>query len=276
MKNKSIIMKILIVGSILLVLLLLVVIFSLIKFIMPKDEEKVEKKEITKTYTLEDVDNLSFNFKKANSKFEVSEDDELVIIQNYKDEKFHLNYKLKENTIYLEEDSYIINPQKKYYTIYIPKKYKGKINITNGFGEVEEEGITNDIYINNNAGSITLKSSRNIKLKDVSGEVTLENIEGNVIAESSTGNIKVNNLTGIIHVESITGDITVNNLNIIGDSNFENIAGDIIIDMADNALCKLNASNDRGKTTIEENVCADRLAINIINIKNVTGIIKIY
>ena len=162
MKNKSIIMKILIIGSILLILLLFVVVFSLIKIIMPKKDKVEEKKEIVERYSLEDINKISFNFKKANSNFELTDEDELIVVQNYKDKKFHLNYKLKDNTISLEEDSYIINPQKKYYTIYIPKNYKGKINITNGFGEINETGITNDLYISNNAGSVTLKDSRNI------------------------------------------------------------------------------------------------------------------
>ena len=83
-------------------------------------------------------------------------------------------------------------------------------------------------------------------------------------------------MIGITHVESITGDIIVTNFDIIGESKFENISGDIIIDMADNTLCRINASNERGKTTIDENVCADKIALNIINVKNITGIIKIY
>ena len=275
MKNKSIIMKILIVGSILLTLLLLVVVFSLIKMLMPKKETPVEKKIITQNYTLEDVENIVFDFKKANSNFEISDSEELVIVQNSKEEKFHLNYKEKENSIYFEEDSFIINPQKKKYTIYLPKTYIGKITIINGFGEVNGEDIINDLYINNNAGSLTLKNAGNIKLKDVSGEVSLENIEGILEMESSTGNIKINNMTGSITVESITGDIEIMNFSPLGDSTFENVSGDIILKIKEESICKIVSTNESGKTKISDTVCADKIKLNEISIKNVTGMIKI-
>lgn len=275
MKNKSIIMKILVIGSILLTLLLLVVVFSLIKMLMPKKENIVEKKIITKNYTLEEVENIIFDFKKANSNFIITDEEELVIIQNSKEEKFHLNYKEKESNIYLEEDSFIINPQKKKYTVYIPKNYIGKITIINGFGEVQGEDIVNDLYINNNAGSLTLKNSGNIKLKDVSGEISLENIEGILEVESSTGNIKINNMIGNINVESITGDIEIMNFSPLGDSKFENVSGDIILKIVENSVCKIVSTNESGKTKISDTICADKIKVNEINVTNVTGMIKI-
>lgn len=277
MKNRSVLIKILIFGSVLLILLLLVVIFSLVKMFLPTREVKKENKRIiSKSYQLDEIDNISFDFKKANSYFELNDSEELLIVQNSKEEKFHLNSNTKRNNLYFEEDSYIINPQKKKYTIYIPKKYMGKVTIINGFGDIDENGVTNDLYINNNAGKVNIENSRNIKIKDVSGNVSFENIEGNIIAESSTGNISVKNITGITNIESITGDISISNFNIIGDSYFENVSGDIILDMADGSICKINASNENGKTKIDEDACEDKIKMNIINVKNVTGIIKIY
>ena len=215
MKNKSVVMNILVFASFLLILLLLVVIFSLIKMIMPKSNKESKKTIITKNYTLDNIENISFNFKKANSNFEIIDGEELVIVQEHKEEVFYLDYKEKDKTIYLDEDSYLINPQKKKYTIFIPKKYKGKVTIINGFGEINESGIENDLYINNNAGSVNIKKSRNIRLKDVSGNINLEDLEGNLVAESSTGNISINNMIGIAKLESITGDITISNFDIV-------------------------------------------------------------
>ena len=141
---------------------------------------------------------------------------------------------------------------------------------------MSEVGITNDLYINNNAGSIVLKDSRNISLKDVSGNVVIENIEGIIEAQSSTGNIEINNITGVANIESITGDILLSNFNIIGDSKFENISGDIILKMYDNSLCVIDASNERGKNDIDEKVCNNILKMYTIEAKNVTGMIKIF
>lgn len=274
MKNKSIVMKILIIGSFLLFLLLLVVIFSLVKMIVPKKEKVETKTIISKNYSLTDIENITFDFKKSNANFIATDNNELLIVQNSKEEKFYLNDKKKGNKYSFEEDSYLINPQKKKYTIYIPQSYLNKVSITNGFGKINITGITNDIEINNNSGNIIIKESRNIKIKDVSGNLSFENIKGVIDASTSTGNIIVSNIEGIINADTITGNIVVTHFNINGDSSFENVSGDIELGMVENPICKIIYSNENGKNKITENICNSE--INIIDIKNITGMIKIY
>ena len=276
MKNKSILMKILVVGSMILVLLLFVVIFSLIKLFIPTKTKSVEKKIISNTYDLSNIESISFNFKNANSKFELIEGNEMIITQNSKEEKFHLNVKDKVDKFFFEEDSYIINPQKKNYIVQIPSNYLGTINIINGFGEISYVGIPNDLFINNNAGSIDLKELKNLQIKDVSGNISIDGIEGSFKAESSTGNITIKNFSGISNIESITGDIKITNFNILGESYIENVSGDIIIDINDDSLCTIEYSNERGKTKISDNICDEKFGIYLLNIKNITGEIKIY
>lgn len=276
MKNKSILMKILVVGSMILVLLLFVVIFSLIKIFIPTKTKSVEKKIISNTYDLSNIESISFNFKNANSKFELIEGNEMIITQNSKEEKFHLNVKDKVDKFFFEEDSYIINPQKKNYIVQIPSNYLGTINIINGFGEISYVGIPNDLFINNNAGSIDLKELKNLQIKDVSGNISIDGIEGSFKAESSTGNITIKNFSGISNIESITGDIKITNFNILGESYIENVSGDIIIDINDDSLCTIEYSNERGKTKISDNICDEKFGIYLLNTKNITGEIKIY
>ena len=276
MKNKSILMKILVVGSMILVLLLFVVIFSLIKLFIPTKTKSVEKKIISNTYDLSNIESISFNFKNANSKFELIEGNEMIITQNSKEEKFHLNVKDKVDKFFFEEDSYIINPQKKNYIVQIPSNYLGTINIINGFGEISYVGIPNDLFINNNAGSIDLKELKNLQIKDVSGNISIDGIEGSFKAESSTGNITIKNFSGISNIESITGDIKITNFNILGESYIENVSGDIIMDINDDSLCTIEYSNERGKTKISDNICDEKFGIYLLNIKNITGEIKIY
>lgn len=276
MKNKSVVMKILIGGSFVLFLLLLVVIFSLIKMILPKENKvKVdEKKVINENYPLEGIEKITFDLKKSNAIIKPGEGEELIIVQNSKEKKFFLNHKEKKNELSFVEDSYIINPQKKKYTIYIPKNYLYEINIINGFGKIDISDINNEIAINNNSGSIILNQIGNSKIKDVSGNIYYGNIVGNIEVETSTGNITVENITGSINAETITGDILVTNYNITGNSNFENVSGGIVLKMSENSICSLAYSNETGKTTIDENICTG--LTNLINIKNMTGIIKIY
>lgn len=274
MKNKSTVLKILIVGCFALFLSLFVVIFLLIKTVIPKKEKVVEKEIITQKYSLVDIENISFDFRKASATFKISDDEELVIVQDTKEEKFYLNNKSKENKLSFTEDSYIIKPQKKKYVIYIPKTYTNKITIVNGFGEINISEITNDIDINNNAGEIILNGIGNSKIKDVSGNIYYGNIIGNIEVETSTGNITVENITGMITAETITGDILVTNYDITGNSSFENVSGGIVLKMKENAMCSLAYSNETGKTMIDDNVCTG--LANLIYIKNMTGIIKIY
>lgn len=275
MKNKSFVMKILVIGSILLVLLLLIVIFSLIKLFIPKKQEKpkVEKKIISESYELEDIENISFDFKKSNSIFEISDDENLVIVQNSKEERFFINLKKKNKQLVFEEDSYIINPQKKKYTIYLPKNYLNKITIINGFGDVTLSDVVNFIDINNNAGNITLENISSIKIKDVSGDISIKNAVGDLEIASSTGDITIDNMMGNIKGESITGDITVTKYSVIGDSYFENVSGNIVLGLEE-SICKIDYSNENGKTKIDNEVCKGDF--NILKIKNITGMIKVY
>lgn len=272
MKNKGIILKILLGGSLIVILLLLVVIFSLLKIVFPS-EKRNEKKVITNTYSLENINNISFDFKKSNSIFRIGDNENLVIIQNTKEDRFYLNYKINKNQLYFDEDIYIINPQKKKYTVYIPKKYINKITIVNGFGTVDLEGITNDIDINNNSGSISLKELGNTRIKDVSGDLSIKDVVGDIDIYSSTGDIKIEHATGKLKLETITGDIKVTKFNYTGDSSFENVSGDINVEINDKVNCNIKYENENGKTKIDNTICKNGKII--LNVKNVTGLIKI-
>ena len=272
MKNKNIIV-VYTIGSFLVFMLFLIIILSILKLFVPKEEKIIEKSIISQDYSLVDIEKISFDFKKSNSTFLIGDGDDLVIVQNTMEEKFYLNFKQKGNTLCFDEDSYIINPQKKKYIIYIPKSYLNKITITNGFGEVDVSNIKNDIDINNNSGKITFNNIGNINIKDVSGDISLKNIEGLINVSTSTGDIAVENIAGMISAETITGDILITGFNILGESYFENVSGDIEIQMAPESLCKINYSNDTGKTIIAEEVC--KSDYNIMTVKNITGTIKI-
>ena len=272
MKNNNIV-KVYIIGGFLVLILFLMVVFSVLKIFVPKKEKVIEKSIISQNYSLVDIENVSFDFKKSNSTFLVGDGEELVIVQDSLEEKFYLNSKQKGNKLSFDEDSYIINPQKKKYLVYFPKTYLNKINITNGFGEVNINGISNEIDINNNSGKLLLDTVGNLNIKDVSGNILFKNVEGLINISSSTGDIVGENIIGIINAESITGDILITEFNTVGDSNFENVSGDIVLKMNPESLCKINYSNETGKTLIADNICISEFYM--INIKNITGMIKI-
>lgn len=273
MNNKSIIMKILVSCIVALFLALFIVVFSLIKTIMPKKQVVDTKEIITQEYSLENIENLSFNFKKSNVIFMTTNEEKLKITQDFKEEKFYLNNRNNGLKISFEEDNYIINSKKKKYIIYVPESYQNSINIVNGFGSIKISGIGNDIEINNNSGKLTLDEIGNVKITDVSGNIFIANIIGNVQAKTSTGDIKIENIIGSINAETIAGNIEVINFDVLDVSDFENISGNIVIDMSESSMCMVNYSSENGKVEIDENVCL--VGFNLINVKNVTGLIKI-
>lgn len=272
MKNKNIV-KIYIIGGFLIFLLFLMVVLSLLKIFAPKKEKVIEKSIISQNYSLVEIEKISFDFKKSNSTFIVGDSEELVIVQDSMEEKFYLNYKQKGNVLSFVEDSYIINPQKKKYVIYVPENYLNKVSITNGFGEVNISNIDNDIDINNNSGKLDLDTIHNIDIKDVSGDISLKNVEGVVNVSTSTGDIIAKDIVGMINAETITGDISITGFDAVGESYFENVSGDIVLQVVPESLCKINYSNDTGKTLIDDNICIG--GFNMITVKNITGMIKI-
>ena len=274
MKNKKLLIKIFIVGGFLLFLLLLVIVFSLVRIFIPKDQNGNTKDIISQSYSLDNIKNISFDFKKSNVVFKISNNQDLIIVQNSKEDKFYLNYKRKGDMLYFEEDGYLLNPQKKKYTIYFPQNYMNTITIINGFGEVDVAGIKNIVEINNNSGVISLKETGDVKLVNVSGDISFKNITGNIDASSSTGNITIENITGALNIETITGNIKVTRFNVTGDSNIESVSGDIILKINEKSACGIKNSNETGKTKIDKSICANDY--NIINVKNVAGLINIY
>ena len=274
MKNKKLLIKIFIVGGFLLFLLLLVIVFSLVRIFIPKDQNGNTKDIISQTYSLDNIKNISFDFKKSNVVFKISNNQDLIIVQNSKEDKFYLNYERKGDMLYFEEDGYLLNPQKKKYTIYFPQNYMNTITIINGFGEVDVAGIKNIVEINNNSGVISLKETGDVKLVNVSGDISFKNITGNIDASSSTGNITIENITGALNIETITGNIKVTRFNVTGDSNIESVSGDIILKINEKSACGIKNSNETGKTKIDKSICANDY--NIINVKNVAGLINIY
>lgn len=274
MKNKNSLITLILLFCTILLILLLVVIFSLIKIFNIKDEKKVEtKKIIEKKYNIDKINTITFDFKRANVVIKSSDDKELVVTQNTKEEKFYLNENISSNTIGFEEDSYIFDGKTKKYIVKIPKEYEGNLYIINGFGEISILNIKNLFTIDNNSGGVNVYKCENVNIKDVSGDLYLDGITGNTVVSSSTGNITLSNVKGAINLDTLTGNIIVNNFKIEGDSEIENISGNVGITINKDSECNIIYSNESGTSKINKKICKDKK--NILEVKNVTGNINI-
>ena len=107
----------------------------------------------------------------------------------------------------------------------------------------------------------------------MSGDLSIKDVVGDIDIYSSTGDIKIEHATGKLKLETITGDIKVTKFNYTGDSSFENVSGDINVEINDKVNCNIKYENENGKTKIDNTICKNGKII--LNVKNVTGLIKI-
>ena len=273
MKSKSSFIKIMFIFSILLLILFLITLFSLLKIFIIKPEEKPKKEIKEVSYNLDNKEKLMFDFKRAEVVIKTTNEDELKIIQNTKEEKMYLNINDTKNQLFVEEESYIFDGSDKKYTVKIPKKYLGSINITNGFGTLRIYNIKTSLFIDNNSGEINIFNSSNINIKDVPGRINLNDIDGVTSLSSSTGDINIKSISGSLTIDTLTGEIIVSNFNVESNSFIENISGNITLSINKDSICKVKSTNESGETRINKEKCTGKN--NILEVKNVTGDINI-
>ena len=274
MKNKNTLITIILLFCVVLIILLLVVIFSLLKMFNVKEETVKESKSIIeKKYNLDKIETIAFDFKRSNVVIKATNTEEMVITQKTKEEKFYLNENITSNVISFEEDSYIFDGKNKKYTIEIPKDYSGVLYVTNGFGEISILNIKTSFYVDNNSGGINIYKCDNVKIKDVSGDLNIDGVYGDSTISSSTGNITVSNVKGSLKVDSLTGDIIINNFKIEGNSEIENISGNVIMTINKESECKIKTKSESGSVNVSKKICKDK--DNVLEVKNVTGNINI-
>lgn len=273
MKKKSNILKAIFIFMVVLLILFLITILSLLKLFFIKDKQENTKRIIESKYSINNYDELIFDFKRANVVFKTTNDVDLIIVQNTMEEKLYLNVNKIQNQLYVEEDSNIFDDTSKKFTIKIPNNFNGNIIINNSFGELNIYNIVPNLTIDNNSGEVNVFNSRNINIKDVSGNINLDGIIGDTTISSSTGNINIRGIEGKLNIDTLTGNVTVKNFKIDDNSKIENISGDITVSISKDSICKIDATNENGKLKINKEKCNDKK--NIFEIKNITGNINI-
>lgn len=96
------------------------------------------------------------------------------------------------------------------------------LDIDDGSGAIEIEGVLGDIGIDDGSGSITLRSSGgNMTVDDGSGAVTVEDAGGDLVIDDGSGEIAVRRVAGSVRIDDGSGDIIVGG-----------VAGDVDIEEA--------------------------------------------
>lgn len=274
MKNKSKLMRLLITIFVFLILVLLLVIIFLFKKItnLKLENSKPKVQVVTKKYAINNYEDIVFDFRNANVKFELTDSEKLIIKQKGKTGMYLINVSSNRNKLTLKEKqtNYFLKTK---FTIYIPRIYEEKIDIINAFSNIEICSLENEIEINNNAGNLNIKDVKDITIENVSGTISINKVYENIDFNSSTGDLTINSLTGKCNITTITGDVKINKFEILSNSFLETTSGDINIKVDKNSICKLKVKNQSGENKINKKKCNNKN--NLLEIKNITGNVNI-
>lgn len=171
--------------------------------------------------------------------------------------------------------------------VYLPSNFQNSLFISNNYGdiridklknaniEVEEDygDITieegNTIKVDNDYGDIKIKNANEINIKASAGDVQVDKAS-NINIENDYGDIYIKNATNYVNVNDNCGDIKIDNLILNKSSNITNDFGDIKIGSTNNIY--IEAKVDLGDIKINKNY---RQSDIILRIKNDCGDISV-
>ncbi len=292
MKNKGLIISLIIFLSIIVIGLIVLFIIALnhnFSFNIDIFNTKISTEKIYEKNYEEIFNKIIINSNA--SKIEIKETNkEIIEVEVYgKEEKLTVKDKENLEIEYRETkcNFFCFNREIAKIVIYLPSNYENEVIIKNDLGNIEIgkfENITLDIE--EDASNIKIEEAKNIKAKNDAGNITIGKVD---IAdlEDNAGNIKVDKVN-IAKIKNDAGNITINEVN--QKFEIENDVGNIEIDYVnitedsiaktDTGNIKINNKNDIyvegstsvGKVNIDTN---NRKAEVKLDLKTDVGTIKV-
>lgn len=293
MKNKGLIITLIVVCSIVIIILISVMVllmngsFKMPKFHMiNKVSNHLVMDEVYSTLpTMVNIDSTvgDVSFK--------SSSDSTARIVIYGDEKdFNVDYLNNELTVKSDKKKcrfFCINIKKSKIDIYLPKDYEGKINIHNDYGDIDiSKFLKADMEVSADCGDITISGGRDIKvvnqygdievgvarslnIQEDCGDVEVDEVDS-IIAKNSYGDISVKKISHYLDISDDCGSIEIDHLMINKNSTISNNFGDIEIGSTNEVF--IDAKTDLGDVDINHNY---RMANITLTIKNDCGDIEV-
>ena len=171
--------------------------------------------------------------------------------------------------------------------LYIPVSYDKEIEVNNRYGDVSIENFSqaniiveedcgdvsiqsgNEVKVNNNYGDIEIKEANVIHVKESAGDVTVGKVQDATI-HNHYGDIKVKEVLNFMEIKQDCGDVKVEKALLNKDSTIENHLGDIKIGETNELY--IEAKTSLGETKINRNY---REAKTTLKIDNSCGYIKV-
>lgn len=242
------------------------------------------------TYDLDDLKNIKINVNAGDVEV-LESNDSIVRIKIYSEESLYdvsnengLNINVPNKTHHL----FNFNVKKDKVTLYLPTNYENNIDIKNSYGDIKVGTFINttlnieedcgditidsvkDATIKNSYGDVKVNNANSLDIKEDCGDVELGEVKNTTI-KNSYGDIKIDNvLDGKIKIEDNCGDIEIKKLNLISDSTITNNFGDI--EIGDTNSLYIDAKTDLGDAKVNK---SDRDSKVTLTIKNNCGDIRV-
>ncbi len=121
------------------------------------------------------------------------------------------------------------------------------LEIYNASGNLKVQGISNPMYIRDNAGSIHLENIQGaLKLKDHSGRIIIKNLQGSLELSDKSGYVKLENIQGDVDLKDASGNLYIKELD--GNLTLKDKSGHIYIESVSQTLDIRDAS---GKIVVD-------------------------
>lgn len=259
MKNRALIITLIIILSIIAVLLTILLIYALTSenFIINNFEIKSQNVIFEQNYSVNDIEKINITSETGEVKIIENEENTIVVTvySNSSRDLQNINFSNTDGELkfsVLGERNKLINFgfHLKDIVIKAPKDALKKITINNDFGDIKIDDFQEaTINIDQDCGDVDVGTVKNATIKSSYGDIKINSILNKCDIDSDCGDIKIENLqiNENSSIKSDLGDVKIQNIN--------DVYVDAKTDLGD---IKVNSNNRHSEITLTiENDCGD-------------------
>lgn len=112
----------------------------------------------------------------------------------------------------VEQSSNWINVDSPYIDVTLTLPQHLMMDITDGSGLIDIQGMKADISLNDGSGSIVIDGGKDIVIEDGSGSIDVQNVLGNLTIKDGSGSMNINNVAGNLTIKDGSGGIDVTDI----------------------------------------------------------------
>lgn len=297
MKNKGLIIALIVLLSIIAVSLVIIMVvllngnFKMPTFSLGNFNYKTSTKLVLDETYDNTFDKIKLKSTSSDIHIKVSEDNNVRVVVYGEKENTKLNSTEEELSIEYESKpcvGFCFNNIISKIEIYLPRDFDKEISIVNNYGDIEIAEFKNsninieedcgdvlvtgakDITVKNDYGNVRVRKADKADIKESAGDVKIDTVNS-VIVKNSYGNIKIGEVLYYIDASNDCGDITIDKMDIEKNSQIKLNLGDVKINKINDVY--IEADTNLGKIDIRNN--NPKSDINL-KISNDCGDIKVY